>query len=141
MNLATLILALIAVETGGHKSPATAIGDGGRAVGILQIHRGVVADVRDKCGLDVTWPESCRDPETSRAICSAYLTYWGARYTRETGKPATAEVLAKIWNAGPNGWRKKNAERYWDKVRRTNTGAPPPADSQVAIGFGHGARR
>ncbi len=40
--IAQIIACLIAIETGGHPSPATAIGDAGAAVGVLQLHKGYV---------------------------------------------------------------------------------------------------
>ena len=40
--LASLIAALIFVESGGNPN---AVGDQGRAIGVLQVHRAVVADV------------------------------------------------------------------------------------------------
>ena len=42
MNYSALISAIMAVESGGRDQ---AIGDGGRALGPLQIHKAVVVDV------------------------------------------------------------------------------------------------
>jgi len=51
-QLTQLISALIIVESNGRDS---AIGDGGLAVGPLQIHRGVVEDVNRLEGTSFTW--------------------------------------------------------------------------------------
>ena len=31
--------------------------------------------------------------------------------------PTTAETYARIWNGGPDGWRKPTTAAYWRKVR------------------------
>ena len=51
MNIMTLILALIAVESSGNDN---AIGDGGLAYGCLQLHACYVADAAEYAGEDWT---------------------------------------------------------------------------------------
>ena len=51
MNYSALISALITVESGGQDM---AIGDGNRAIGSLQIHKGVVEDVNRFSGTHYT---------------------------------------------------------------------------------------
>ena len=29
---------------------------------------------------------------------------------------STDEVIARNWNGGPNGYKKKSTEKYWEKV-------------------------
>ena len=41
MSLLQIITILIAVETGGHPDPANAVGDDGRALGLLQNAQGL----------------------------------------------------------------------------------------------------
>jgi soluble lytic murein transglycosylase-like protein len=106
MTWAILLAALIAVESGGN--PA-AIGDNGRAVGILQIHAAVVADVNRIAGTRYTL-EDRRNPVKSRQMCLIYLQHYGR------GK--TWEQRARIWNGGPRGHEKKATEKYWEKVKR-----------------------
>ena len=36
-----------------------------------------------------------------------------AKIEKETGKKPTDEVLARIWNGGPRGWKKKSTRKYW----------------------------
>ncbi len=48
MNLGPLIAALITVESNGRDN---AVGDGGRAIGALQIHKSVVVDVNRIAGI------------------------------------------------------------------------------------------
>ena len=122
MTLMQLIIALIAVETGGHPNPSQAIGDGGSSVGILQISKAVVDDVNNFYGYHYTYDDRY-DVESSVEICTFYLKYWGKHYTRKTGKPATARIYAMLWNGGALAWKKtdpkvvQNLNRYWLKVQ------------------------
>jgi hypothetical protein len=107
MNLTNLITALIAVESGGRDS---AIGDQGRALGPLQIHKAVVVDVNRLTGSNYRHQDMTNRAQ-ARAVCEAYLKHWG--------KGKTTEEQARIWNAGPQGHKKKTAtQAYWLKVQR-----------------------
>ena len=106
-TLSNLISALIIVESSGND---LAIGDNGRAVGPLQIHRGVVQDVNRFTGSHYRW-ESMTNRAQARAVCEAYLTHYG--------KGKSTEEQARIWNGGPQGHKKKQAtEVYWNKVKQ-----------------------
>ena len=105
-NLTNLITALIAVESSGND---LAIGDNGRAVGPLQIHRGVVLDVNRFTGSHYRW-ESMTNRAAARAVCQAYLTHYG--------RGATTEQLARRWNGGPTGDRKQATVAYWRRVQK-----------------------
>lgn len=104
MNLTNLITALIAVESGGRDN---ATGDGGRALGPLQIHQGVVLDVNRITGASYRWQEMTNRTK-ARAVCEAYLKAYG--------RGATTEQLARRWNGGPSGDRKAATLPYWRKV-------------------------
>ena len=65
-----------------------------------------------------TYAESDRfDRVQSERMIREYLEHYGERYRRLTGKTPTAEVLARIHNGGPNGWRKEATAVYWEKVK------------------------
>jgi hypothetical protein len=124
MNWDILLAALIAVESGGDP---TAIGDEGKALGILQIHKCVVDDVNKTYNTTFRheWLRSNSDGTTtldaivfSKQVCVKYLAYWGARYEGETGQEPTYEVYARIWNGGPRGYAKSSTVAYWKKVER-----------------------
>ena len=100
MDWGLLILALILVESGGDNS---AVGDRGHAIGCLQIHRCVVEDVNRIYKMNFRYPRDALNRQKSVEICMLYLKHYGLDYERRTKKPATAEVLARIWNGGPNG--------------------------------------
>ena len=106
MNLTNLITALIAVESSGND---LAIGDQGRAIGPLQIHRAVVVDVNRFTGSHYRH-QDMTNRATARAVCEAYLRHYGR------GK--TTEEQARIWNGGPTGDRKTATEGYWRKVQK-----------------------
>ena len=112
-TIAILLNALIAVESCGN--PA-AVGDNGQAVGVLQIHPECIQDVNRKTGNAYTLQDR-KSISRSREICAAYLAHYGKRYERKTGKTATAEVYARIWNGGPRGYAKESTRRYWRKVQ------------------------
>jgi soluble lytic murein transglycosylase-like protein len=113
MNIAILILALISVESGGN---VNAVGDNGKAIGILQIHACVIADVNRVFKTDYRWPEDARDPAKSRTICELYIAHWGE--VRFGAGGPTYEQAARIWNGGPNGYRRNATLSYWMKVRK-----------------------
>ena len=104
--ISNLISALIIVESSGNDM---AVGDNGRALGPLQIHRGVVLDVNRITGSNYRW-ESMTNRAQARAVCEAYLLHYG--------RGATTEQLARRWNGGPTGDRKQATEVYWRKVQK-----------------------
>jgi hypothetical protein len=107
MNLTNLISALMLVESSNND---LAIGDQGRAIGCLQIHKAVVLDVNRITGSHYRW-ESMTNRAQARAVCEAYLRHYG--------KGKSTEDQARIWNGGPQGYNKKQAtEAYWNKVRK-----------------------
>jgi len=105
-----LLDALVQVESNGN--PA-AIGDNGKAYGCLQIWAVVIADVNEVSRVKYTHADAF-DPAKARAICRAYL----ARYAtaKRLGREPTDQDFARIWNGGPNGWRKNSTIKYWHKV-------------------------
>lgn len=53
----------------------------------------------------------------SECMMVTYWQHYGERYRRIAGKAPTAEVLARIHNGGPSGWRKESTLGYWAKVK------------------------
>jgi hypothetical protein len=105
-TISNLISALIIVESSGND---LAIGDNGRAIGPLQIHRGVVQDVNRITGSNYQWQQMTNRVQ-ARAVCEAYLKHYG--------KNCSTEQLARRWNGGPTGDRKPATEAYWAKVKK-----------------------
>ena len=104
---AILLPALIYVESRGNPS---AVGDNGKAIGILQIHQCVVEDVNRIYHRSFRWPADCRSEWASVTMAILYL----CRYAGAEGSP---EKWARIWNGGPTGHRNTATLQYWHKVR------------------------
>lgn len=128
-TLTPLLAAIALVESGGN--PA-AVGDHGRAFGLYQIHAGVVTDVNRHFG--TTWRHvEVMDPNIAAKVARAYLEYYGALYLARTGQAPTLEVYARIWNGGPNGWRRSSTLPYWHKVRGAlASGGSQPQQKEVS---------
>ena len=63
------------------------------------------------------WKVGAHDPQIVEEVARTYLEYCGKRYELETRHEATPEVLARCWNGGPHGWKKKSTLKYWAKVK------------------------
>lgn len=99
--------ALHLVETGGRTGAI--IGDNGRALGPLQIHRSYHADSR------VAGDYSrCADLDYSKRVVTAYLQ----RYAPAAWASGDVTTLARIHNGGPRGDQKPATINYAAKVRR-----------------------
>ena len=105
-TISNLISALIIVESSGNDM---AIGDNGKAIGPLQIHRAVVLDVNRITGSNYRHQDMTNRAQ-ARAVCEAYLRHYG--------RGASTEQLARRWNGGPAGDKKQVTEAYWNKVRK-----------------------
>jgi hypothetical protein len=110
-----LLRAITHVESGGDNS---AIGDGGLAYGSLQIHKGVVLDVNRVYGTSYTHRDAF-DRASAVDLFHKYLAIYAIE--RRLGRTPTAEDKARIWNGGPNGFRKSATLGYWSKVKRALT--------------------
>jgi hypothetical protein len=111
-NAAPILDAIEAVETGGHADPANAVGDQGRALGCMQIHRVYWQDAVEHDPSLVANGEtydSVRDRAYARRVVMAY---W-SRYA----KSWDSETLARVHNGGPKGATKRATLGYWAKVK------------------------
>ena len=99
--------ALHVVETSGRTGPI--LGDGGKALGPLQIHKAYHADAR--IGGDYS---RCADLDYSRRVVTAYLQ----RYAPQAWASGDVTTLARIHNGGPRGATKPATVAYAAKVAR-----------------------
>lgn len=104
--------ALHHVETSGRTGAI--LGDNGKALGPLQIHRQYHAD----SGVAGDYSR-CSDLAYSRKVVSAYLQ----RFAPRAWAKDDASTLARIHNGGPAGARKTATIGYAAKVRRAMGGA------------------
>ena len=119
IDFSSLIAVLIMVESCGNN---LAIGDNGKSVGCLQIQQGVIEDVNRIYKVDYS-EEHRYDRLSSKDICQYYLNYWVKKaYSKaEFSENETFninEIAARIWNGGPNGYKKKSTIKYWKKVEK-----------------------
>jgi hypothetical protein len=109
---ARVLPAIEMVESSGR---ADAVGDGGKAVGILQIHPIMVEDVNRILGQDRYTLADRLDPAKSREMFRVYSDHYA--------RCGDAEKVARNWNGGPRGHRKAATVAYWRKVERAMGGA------------------
>mgnify|MGYP002635135330 CR=1 FL=1 len=108
-KLDTLLQAIIQVETKGKNIS----GDNGAAAGILQIHKIQVDEVnriaklmgkKERFSYKDRWNE-----EKSKQMFFITVEYWH--------EDLEFEKIARCWNGGPTGHRKKATLHYWKKVQ------------------------
>mgnify|MGYP002640619322 FL=1 len=108
-KLDTLLQAIIQVESRGKNIS----GDNGNASGILQIWKIQVDEVNRVSKLmnkkeRFTYKDRW-DEEKSKQMFFIYVEYWS--------KDLDFEKIARCWNGGPTGHRKKATLHYWKKVQ------------------------
>ncbi|MEK7609952.1 MAG: hypothetical protein AAB470_02440 [Patescibacteria group bacterium] len=111
-----VIPALIKVESHGDDH---VIGDRHmqkKAYGSLQIRKPCVDDVNRRLGTRYRPEDMLGDRSLSALVCREYLKMYGTR--ERLGREPTEQDLARIWNGGPNGWRKQSTLGYWSKVQK-----------------------
>lgn len=113
-NVKKLLPALAVVESNNN---VNAIGDNGKAIGVLQIWKVVVNDVNTVYNTNYTH-KNMYNKEKSYKVASLYLKHYGKQYTKQTKKPADLKTLARIWNGGPQGYKKPATLKYWNKVKK-----------------------
>ena len=99
-----LLDAIAVVES---RDDPAAVGDGGRALGVYQIHRSYWADGTELLGVAWKYREA-RDPQKARQVVRAYLSHYGH------GKSLLD--MARIHNGGPQGHRKAATLAYARKI-------------------------
>lgn len=104
---------LDAIEWVESKGNINAIGDNGKAVGCMQIHKIYVDDVNRILGRNKYTYANRKNRDKSREMVKIYLTY----YASKIGRKPTYEDMARIHNGGPNGYKKLKTLWYWFKVK------------------------
>jgi hypothetical protein len=104
---ASFFRALHIVETSGKLGPT--IGDQGRALGPLQIHKSYHKDSRIAGDY-----ARCADLDYSKRVVTAYLK----RYAPKAWAAGDVETLARVHNGGLTGHKKQSTVSYSLKVKR-----------------------
>ncbi len=110
-----LITALIQVESSGNDR---AVGDKHlkqKAYGPLQIRQPVCDDINRRYGTSYKAQDCLGNRELSIKLCKQYIGMYAT--SKRLGHTPSNEDMARIWNGGPNGFRKVSTEKYWEKVR------------------------
>ena len=117
-TLEEVIAAMIDVESYGRND--FAVGDLNReekAYGCLQARQPAVNDY-NKWNETSHQAKDCLGNRTlSVTICKWYLGYYATE--KRLGRKPTSEDLVRIWNGGPNGYKKSDTLDHWEKVKKT----------------------
>jgi hypothetical protein len=106
---ARFLAALAAVESGGDDS---AVNEREDAHGRFQIRAAALADANRILCTDYTLAD-CHDPAVAVRVVRAYLGHYGASL-----RAPTPDALARIWNGGPNGYRREATRGYAERFHR-----------------------
>lgn len=106
------IHAIHQVEASGRLGPIK--GDGGKALGPLQIHYSYWLDAKEFDPTINGEYSNCSDLDYSIKVMRAYLN----RYVPDAVKNKNYEILARTHNGGWNGRNNKNTVKYWLKVKK-----------------------
>lgn len=107
---------LRAIRTVESNNDPSAVGDGGKAIGVYQVWRPYWQDAIEKQPWIGGTYQDCFDPSYSDRIVRAYMSRYATQ--RRLGRNVTQEDIARIHNGGPNGYRKDATLKYWHKVQR-----------------------
>jgi hypothetical protein len=76
-----------------------AIGDGGLALGVLQIHEGVVIDVNRHYGTNFTHLDA-KNPEIAQDLFVKYISLGIKLYELKCGHRPSEDEIVRMWNGG-----------------------------------------
>ena len=110
----TLLEAIILVESRGKED---CIGDrhlGKPSIGVLQIRPIMVREVNRILKKQKIKKKYELDDRYSREKSIEMFYIWKDYYHSEDSD----EVIARCWNGGPKGWKRKGTEYYWSKVQK-----------------------
>ena len=121
-NIDRLVEALVRTESNGN---ASAVGDRGKAFGILQIHDVMVSDFNRITGKNYKHSDMFNEHK-AREVAKGVLNFYSKHIEKTMNRKATEKELGFIWNGGGSSWRRvaspmsdtkqKNLEAYWAKV-------------------------
>jgi len=106
-----IVNAIWQVESGGSLNPPK--GDGGAALGPLQIHKAYWIDATEFNPRIGGTYEDCSKIIYSKRILRAYMK----RYVPNAWNAYDAEIIARTHNGGPRGAQKQATIKYWKKVK------------------------
>lgn len=90
------------------------LGDGGRALGPLQIHKRYFNDAAE---FDPSLGDDYRkvaNLQFAERVVTAYLN----RYASNAIVRNDYQMMARIHNGGPDGWKEKSTLKYWHRIKK-----------------------
>jgi len=106
-----LLDAIAQVES---RSERDAVGDGGRAIGVYQIHRRYWQDGTRILGVNWSYRDA-KDPAKARQVVRAYLRHYG--------RDRSLIDMARIHNGGPRGHTRQATRDYARKIEAILAGS------------------
>jgi len=136
MNWLLFLTILIQVESNGDPTRVGDLNLKHHAYGLCQIRQPYLDDVNAIAKTTYTIEQIKASETLSKWAVMVYIKHYGQRYSRLTGKPLTMEVAARIHCGGPDGWKKKATDAYWEKFSRELSKQPKqPRPFRVVSGL------
>ena len=113
-----LYSSIVWVESKGNTNAKSRDG----SVGIIQIKPVMVKEVNRICkikGIDKRFTLADRkNPRKSAEMFWIYQEFYNPDLNRDSLSKHDMEIMARKWNGGPEGHRKKATKKYWKKVSK-----------------------
>jgi len=114
-DISKIITVLKQTESNGD---IKAIGDNGKAFGILQIHKICIDDVNRIYGTDYTHQDAFNE-HCAEEIFTLYINAGIKRFVKRYSKQPTEQDIVRMWNGGfYKGYRKKTTIKYYRRYLR-----------------------
>ena len=111
-NLSSIVEVLKKVES---LNDSNAIGDNGKAYGVLQIHKIYVDDVNKNCGTEYTHDDMF-DENCAEEVFHLYMELASERFVRKYGKVPTEQDIVRMHNGGMyRGYRINATKKYYKR--------------------------
>lgn len=105
------------VEMLESQNDTDAVGDQGRAFGILQIHKICVDDVNRVYDTAYTHEEMF-DPVCAREVYKLYIEYGIKLYESKFKEPPNEQQIVRMWNGGIyRGYKMQATIKYWKRYQ------------------------
>jgi len=120
-ELLKILIPLLAIfESNGNPN---AYNNKENAAGILQIRPIMIKDCNRISGESTYYLKDRWNEEKSYHMAITYLNHYGKKHlTSNMTEEEKIVILARMWNGGPNGWKKKSTLSYGEKIRKLYKG-------------------
>ena len=110
-NITTLVDALIMVESSGNPNAHC---KKEKAVGCLQIRPIMLREVNRILRKQKSTKRFSLEDRWDCGLSKEMFYIWRSWHHEDSSD----EVIARCWNGGPRGWKKKATQDYWAKVKK-----------------------